>query len=339
MAIRLHFANGPAALQILYATRIGSAGVLIAGPNLTLDRTLSISELRPGEVLRFSRAEIMPGGKGVNVARVARSLGCPAHLVGFAAGRTGRAVAEMIEDEGLLLSAVPVGGEVRSSAIVVEDGGRITVMNEPGPSIAEADWARLETAIDVELARHGTLICIGSSPPGGPEDGYARLVGLARRASVPVLVDAAGELLSRALEAQPGFVTPNLGEAEGLLEGHSIEPITSDTPDAPRRARAAATALAERGAGVALVTAGGAGVAVAGDEGSWWIDSPAVKIVNPIGAGDAFVGGLCGALERGAPPRTAVAQGVATASASVETPAAGKVDRERVRALRAEIQA
>ncbi|MDQ3785171.1 MAG: PfkB family carbohydrate kinase, partial [Actinomycetota bacterium] len=125
--------------------------MLIAGPNLTLDRTLSISELRPGEVLRFSRADITPGGKGVNVARVALTLDFPAHLVGFAAGRTGRAVAELIEDERLPLSAIPTGGEVRSSAIVVEDGGRITVLNEPGPSITEADWARLETAIEEEL--------------------------------------------------------------------------------------------------------------------------------------------------------------------------------------------
>ena len=46
--------------------------MVIAGPNLTIDRTLSIDELRPGEVLRFERAVVTPGGKGVNVARVAR---------------------------------------------------------------------------------------------------------------------------------------------------------------------------------------------------------------------------------------------------------------------------
>ena len=49
------------------------AAVVIAGPNLTIDRTLSIDELRPGEVLRFERAVVTPGGKGVNVARVARA--------------------------------------------------------------------------------------------------------------------------------------------------------------------------------------------------------------------------------------------------------------------------
>ena len=62
--------------------------MLIAGPNLTIDRTLAIEELRPGEVLRFHDVVVTPGGKGVNVARVARALHAPALLVGFTPGRT-----------------------------------------------------------------------------------------------------------------------------------------------------------------------------------------------------------------------------------------------------------
>ena len=57
--------------------------MLIAGPNLTVDRTLAIDELRPGEVLRFDDVAVTPGGKGVNVARVARALKTPAVVVGF----------------------------------------------------------------------------------------------------------------------------------------------------------------------------------------------------------------------------------------------------------------
>ena len=53
--------------------------MLIAGPNLTIDRTLTGAALRPGEVLRFT-ARASPGGKGVNVARGAQALGAPALL-------------------------------------------------------------------------------------------------------------------------------------------------------------------------------------------------------------------------------------------------------------------
>jgi tagatose 6-phosphate kinase len=72
--------------------------VVIAGPNLTIDRTLTIDELRPGEVLRFERAAVTPGGKGVNVARVARDLGADAVLVGLLPGRTGVAGAALLGD-------------------------------------------------------------------------------------------------------------------------------------------------------------------------------------------------------------------------------------------------
>jgi hypothetical protein len=57
--------------------------VLIAGPNLTIDRTPRLQELRPGEVLSANEAHASPGGKGVNVARAAAALGHRAELVAF----------------------------------------------------------------------------------------------------------------------------------------------------------------------------------------------------------------------------------------------------------------
>ena len=84
--------------------------MLIAGPNPTIDRTLTIAELRPGEVLRFERVAITPGGKGLNVARAARALGEPAVLVSFVPGHTGRAGAAMVAAEGIELRGVPSPG-------------------------------------------------------------------------------------------------------------------------------------------------------------------------------------------------------------------------------------
>jgi 1-phosphofructokinase family hexose kinase len=306
--------------------------VLIAGPNLTLDRVLRIDELRPGEVLRFSEAIIAPGGKGVNVARVAREMGFPAGLVAQAPGRTGRAVVELIEEEGLTIEPVPVSGEVRAASIVVERGGRITVLNEPGPQITEEDWAAYEGAVDARLAGHGFLVCIGSTPPGSPADGYGRLVGMARARGVRTLVDATGPSLAASLEAAPDLVTPNLAEAEAVLHGAAMQPAADDSPEVRERAVHAAAALVERGAVSAVVTVG-SGVSVAAGSERWWVSAPEVEVRNPIGAGDSLVGGLVGSLERGEDFRAAVRVGVAAASASVETDLPGVVDGDRVRAL------
>jgi 1-phosphofructokinase family hexose kinase len=310
--------------------------MVVAGPNLTLDRTLAIDELRPGEVLRFERAVITPGGKGVNVARVARELRWPAVLVGFVPGRTGEAGAALLADEGIDLRGVPVGGELRSAAVVLERSGRVTVLNEPGPTLGDGDWERYEAAVSEALSDSRVLACSGSLPPGAPDDAYARLAALARAQGAPAIVDVAGPQLAAALAGGADVVAPNLAEAEGVLRGRADETVEAGDPVEVRsRALAAARELVARGARRAVVTAAAAGAAgVSGDGEEAWLAAPRVAGVrNPIGAGDAFVGGLAIALERGAPFSEAVAYGMATGAASVETDTAGLVVPARVQEL------
>jgi 1-phosphofructokinase family hexose kinase len=302
--------------------------VLIAGPNLTIDRTSSIGELRPGEVLRLADVTVTPGGKGLNVARAARAMGVPATLVAFVPGHTGRAAAALIADEGVALAGVPVGGEIRSTAVLLEPGGRATVLNEPGPALAEGDWSALEAAVAASLADHRVLVCSGSLPPGAPDDGYARLA----RGRFAV-VDAGGAVLREALEARPAVVTPNLAEAEGLLHGRADESVET-SPDARGHAEAAASDLVRAGARAAVVTAAAAGAAVAADGRVTWLPAPRVTAVaNPIGAGDVLTAALATSLEAGDDVLTAARRGVAAAAASVETARAGDFDVARMAEL------
>ena len=307
--------------------------MLIASPNLGFDHTAQIDELRPGRVLRFASVEVTAGGKGANVARAARDLDAPAQLVGFAAGRTGAAALGLLVEEGVLALGVPVPGEARVNTIVLEASGRVTVFNEPGPAIGEAEWEAFEQAIAAHLHEHRVFVAIGSLPPGAPVDAYARLVRLASASGLITIVDASGQALARALEANPDIVTPNLFEAETLVHGSADEHVEVDGMDVRPRALEAAMQLRERGAAAALVTAGSAGVAIASADARGWVSAPAVTVRNPIGAGDAFVAGLAAALERGCTLQEAVLEAVAAGGASVETPLAGRLDPARARAL------
>ena len=60
--------------------------------NPTLDKTLSVPVLQPGEVhrARFLRQDI--GGKGINVSRALAALGVESIPIGFLGGATGRAM-------------------------------------------------------------------------------------------------------------------------------------------------------------------------------------------------------------------------------------------------------
>jgi 1-phosphofructokinase family hexose kinase len=307
--------------------------LVVAGPNLTLDRTLTIDELRPGEVLRFTSAAVTPGGKGVNVARVARALGKQALLVCLAPGRTGAAAAALLRDEEIDVVDVAAPGEVRVAAVVLEARGRVTVLNEPGPELPPPCWAVYEQAVDAALEQRRGLVCSGSLPPGAPADAYARLARIARRRGAFALVDAAGPALDAALPAAD-VVTPNLSEAENVLGAGTPDGVQPPAAEARERALAAAAGLVRRGARTAVVTAGEAGVAVAGDgEPSWYQAPPARTVRNPVGAGDSFAAGLALALADGAPIGDAIGAGLATAAASVETDVAGLVDPRRVREL------
>jgi 1-phosphofructokinase family hexose kinase len=311
--------------------------MLVAGPNLTIDRTLAIGELRPGEVLRFDRVVVTPGGKGLNVARAARALGHPALLVAFLPGHTGRAAAAMIAEEGIELSGVPTAGELRSTAVVQERGGRTTVFNEPGPRVDERRWADYENAVRGRLTSRSLLVCSGSVPPGAPADAYGRLTEIAHAAGARSVVDAAGETLLRALDAAPDLVTPNLSEAEGALGLAAGAAAVESGTDAKPRALAAAEALLRQGAQAAVVTADAAGAAVAGGgEAAEFIPAPRVaEVRNPIGAGDVLLSALAAGLERGEGLLDAARAGVAAAAASVESPTAGELDPARARELAA----
>lgn len=307
--------------------------ILIAGPNLTLDRLDWLDEIRPGQVLRARSARVAAGGKGPNVARAALGLGAPAVLAGFVPGHTGRAVAGLLAEEGISLCAVPVGGEVRSTAVLLEDSGRATVVNEPGPAVSASEWTAFEAAVSERLSAGSALVCAGSVPPGAPAGAYGRLVAAGRAAGCLTVVDATGALLRAALAERPDVVAPNVSEA--------AEALGWDVPDGPlgadevsRRAFEAGRALRSLGAGAAVISAGASGLALVSEGGARWL--PAVRVPevrNPVGAGDALVGGLVVALQAGRALDEAVRFGAAAAAASVERPVPGEVVPGRVTEL------
>ena len=233
----------------------------------------------------------------------------------------------------MALAGVTVDGEIRSTAIILEPDGRATVLNEPGPPLADEDWMAYEAAVGAALSDHGVLVCSGSLPPEAPDDAYGRLVRRAHANACPVVVDANGAALRAALGSGADVVTPNLAEAEGLLHGRADEAVEA-SPDARPRAEAAALALVDAGARAAVVTAAAAGAAMAVGTEATWLPAPRVDVVrNPIGAGDVLTAAVAAAIEEGLEVVDAARRGVAAAAASVEAPRAGDLDPARMAAL------
>jgi 1-phosphofructokinase family hexose kinase len=313
--------------------------VLVVTPNLCFDRTLWVDTFAAGTVSRPTRVEVTAGGKGVNVVRTLRDLGATSRLLGLLPAGQGAELRRLLEGEGTDLRAVPVGGSVRSATIVLEAAGRATVLNEPGPVLGTEELDDLLRALDGELAAAGgpTLVaCSGSLPPGLPDDTYGRVTETAHAHGAVVVVDAARAALAAALPFGPDVVTPNLAEAESLLDGGATEHShhEDDLDESRDRAMEAARRLLVRGARRAVVTVGAHGVAwVDADGTERWEGAHEVEPANPIGAGDSFVGGLLAALDETGDWCRAIRYAVAVAGAAVEQPTAGRVSAERVREL------
>lgn len=313
--------------------------MLVVTPNLCFDITVALPALVPGAVVRATRTTTTAGGKGVNVVRAARSRGATGtRLVGYLPSTDGPRLAGLLAAEGTSFHPVAAPGEVRIATIFLEQDGRTTVVNGRGPEIDAAGWAALRETVDAQLRPGEVLVCSGSLPPGVPAEGYAELVALAHARGCRAVVDAAPGPLAAALAERPDLVSPNLSEAEGLLDGTTAEQVDEVGDDIPHRALRAAAELHARGAVRAVVTAGSMGAALVTDAGTWWLRAPRVEVVSPIGAGDSFVGGAAPLLESGGTDDPAVvAAGMGTASASCEQELAGGVDPARAAELIAQV--
>lgn len=319
--------------------------MLVLGANLTQDRVVRLPELVPGAVLRALSVDVAPGGKPVNVARVGAALGARSVLVANCPGATGLDLARELADAGLEVVPVQTDGDLRAATLLLESGGRTTVINEPGPPLDAASAAALLAAVDVALGSgtHRVVVLSGSLPPDTPDDLYAEAVRTAHRHGALALVDASGPALAAALEAGPDLVTPNLAEAESLLQGlgatGATELVDEEGADIDVRARAAAASLVRLGARAALVSGGRHGAALWADGRSWWFAAPSVVTVNAVGAGDSLLGGVAAGLQRGDPLVDAVRLGVAAAAVSVTRTGPGDVDAATVEDMLARVPA
>jgi 1-phosphofructokinase family hexose kinase len=293
--------------------------MLIASPNLSMDRMIGVDRFEPGHIHRARQVEVRLGGGGVNAARVARLLGASARLITIIPDSDTRDLLPSLEREGMAVEWVHCRGQVRIATILREGLGRMSVLTEPGPAVDAREWEAFVRLATSRMRREHVLLCSGSLPPGAPADGYASLAYQARHAGSSCVIDVAGEALAATLESGQGLVTPNLAEAESLLYGPRLQAVDSEE-DRPERAQQAANQLLLNGAFRAVVTAGKAGAAYAqqGPRGPrGWVHAPLVEARTPIGAGDAFACALALRLEASVPLDEATRFAVAVAAAHV----------------------
>ncbi|HZH98339.1 MAG TPA: 1-phosphofructokinase [Fimbriimonadaceae bacterium] len=288
--------------------------ILTVTLNPSVDHALFIEHLKVGDTNRVKRTERDAGGKGVNLARVAAELGAQTVATGFLGGGPGAYVRRVLERQGVQHRFIEVAGETRINFSVEDaDKNPPTTFNEQGPEITAAELQELIAQVE-ELAPHVEWLAMGGSlPPGVPDDIFARLTEIGRRAGCKTVVDADGEPMKLALEARPNMIKPNHKEAARLL-GRPVE----STEEAVGVARELLNAL-DQAYGVAVVSRGADGAVLAHQGGVLLAQSPEVQVRSTIGSGDSMIGGILFALMSGMSLEEAFRWGIAAGAATATT--------------------
>src|SRR3712207_5313219 len=118
--------------------------------NTAIDKTLAVPNFRLGRRHRTVQQTTMPGGKGVNVARVLKTLGQPVIATGLAGGPTGTRIVEQLTQLSVLSDFVRIREDSRTNTAVIDPTtGEQTEINERGPAVAEQ-----ESGLFVHKPRH-----------------------------------------------------------------------------------------------------------------------------------------------------------------------------------------
>jgi 1-phosphofructokinase family hexose kinase len=302
----------------------------------SVDKLFEVERVEVGAIHRPSSFTQVPGGKGLNCARAAHALGADVTATGILAGHAGRWVEEAFAAEGVAARFAWADGETRASLSVADRSGRgLTEFYERGTDVGDG-WTRLEEIVRDLCADASWVTISGNVPVGAPEDGYGRLIGIASGLGVRTALDARDAALELGLRAGPDLVKVNAEEAGALLGA----PVASE-PDAIAAVREIRSPTHAGANAAAVVTRGAEGAVIAVPDGSILRARLYERGPYPVGSGDAFLGGLVTALERGEAWTDALGLALGAAAANAEMPGAGRLDPDRARALagRAEVDA
>jgi 1-phosphofructokinase family hexose kinase len=299
--------------------------------NPSVDHTVYVRRLVPGDTNRISRLETDAGGKGINLARIVARLGGRAVATGFLGGSTGEFVQAVLRRQRVECDFVAIKGATRTNFNVESTaGGPPTTLNARGPAIGSGSWHALLSKVESLAPRVSWVAVGGSIPPRLEHSALAELVSLARSLHRNVALDADDEPLRLALAAGPTFVKPNAAEA-GRLVGTPVRTI-GDAIAAAATIRRMVGHEARRES-IVVVSLGAVGAVWESAEGVWIGRPPKVKARSTIGSGDSLVGAALWALEQGASHAEALRWGVAAGAATATTNGSDIGSRDTIRRL------
>lgn len=295
--------------------------------NPAMDLAVSTERVTSTEKLRCSLPRHDPGGGGINVARVIKTLGGDAMAIFPAGGPFGDLLQRALNELGLSHRRVRILGDTRESFTVDElETGLQYRFVLPGPFLEPHE---LQQCLDTLATLHRSpayVVLSGSFPPSVEVGFFDDLISLTRRIGARLVVDLSGEPLAYAARQGGAYLMkPSLNELSALM-GHSI---TSEA----EQENALRSLIAQGSAQVIVLSLGAEGALFACGTDLQRLPSRNVPVISAVGAGDSMLGAIVLALSEGRSLSDAVRYGIAAGAATVMRPGTELCHREDVQRL------
>lgn len=265
----------------------GEAMIIVFGSNV-LDMFFQQPDLPPKDKALFLDGHVeQPGGKGANQAIAAARAGAQVRFFGaLGEGGHGRQMYKNLAQNNVDISGIefldmPSG---LATIFVDERDGTHRLVVSQGANLK----ARQETVPDDKLNNQTTLLVQGELPIEETE----KLIKRTKQAGGRTVMNfaPATQPLSEDLLNNLDIIILNEYEAESLGQQYNL-----DIADKKKLA----FMLSERFSMVTIITLGPEGSIVADQNDIINVPALQIKAVDTVGAGDAFSGYLCAALDRG----------------------------------------
>lgn len=290
--------------------------------NPALDYVIKVQEFRTGKINKSKEEFIFPGGKGINVSIVLKTLGRETTAMGFIAGFVGKEIEKQVQKYGIKTDFIEIeNNNSRINVKILDESkekknngnteNQETAINARGPYIDKKYLELLYKKLEI-LKNEDILVLSGSVPSGISDSIYEEICQKVKNRNIKIVVDSTGDLLLKTLKYKPYLIKPNQQELEEIF---GIKISTQD------EALEYAEQLQEKGAQNVIVSMGSDG-AVLLDENGYSYKMKAFNTkdaVNTVGAGDSMVAGFLAGHEMFNNYEKALQMGVAAATATTNT--------------------
>ena len=250
--------------------------------NPSIDYVINLEHLSTGKVNRVNDKHVYPGGKGINVSRILKTLGHDNVATGFVSNFTGDFIINSLADLNVKSDFIKLdNGFTRINVKIKSD--EETEINGGGPHISDEKLGELFDKLS-ELKEGDILVLAGSIPSTLKEDLYEKIMEHVKGNNVKIVVDATKNLLLNVLKYNPFLIKPN---------NHELEEIFNVRLENVEEIAVYGRELQKMGARNVLVSMGKDGALLITENNEVLISNvPKGSVINSVGAGDSMVAGF-----------------------------------------------